>query len=517
MTKTAEERFRLRAVQIPDAVALIDEQEQITYRELDALTDALAAALRTRDIGPERVVAVHTRRKLEAAATLIAVLKAGGVYLPLETAAPSERNRLVLEDSAATLLVVGSDTPHEGLPGDKLFWPKPGEDRWPVADVPAAAAPAPGNAAYILYTSGTTGRPKGVLVARDLLAQQITAITEGFGLLREDRILQFSPMHVDTAIEQALSTLCLGATLVVSDETLSVTGMLDFLDRHRVTVAHLATGYWHAIVRCLDWREWPDIELRQMIVGGDRMSASAARLWQSKTGIPLINAYGPTETVITPTLHPVTQVDEALGAPLGDPIGDRVAYILDESLRECPVGESGELHLGGNLLARCYVGKPGVTANSFIADPFSAAPGSRLYRTGDIVRRTQDGAIYFIGRKDGQLKFRGYRIELGEIDSVLTLHPGVREAAVVVREDQPGLPQLVAYLVLGDPEPGTAELRAHTVAKLPGHMVPTRYSVLDALPLTSNSKVDRRALRGPEFRPANPRRREVLADVAGTD
>ncbi|MEU5523798.1 amino acid adenylation domain-containing protein [Streptomyces sp. NPDC047860] len=507
-----EERFRLRAAQTPDAVALVDEHEQLTYAELDALTDALATALRERGIGPERVVAVHARRKLEAAATLIAVLKAGGVYLPLETAAPPERNRLVLADSSADLLVVGTQTPHDGLTGDKLLWAE--ADAWKAAPDTSGARPAaPGNAAYILYTSGTTGRPKGVLVARDLLARQITAITTGFGLRHDDRILQFSPMHVDTAIEQALSTLALGATLVVSDETLSVTGMLDFLDRHRVTVSHFATGYWHALAKTLEWRAWPDIPLRLIIVGGDRMSAPAALLWQRATDIPLINAYGPTETVITPTIHPVTEVDEALGAPLGDPIGDRAAYVLDESFNEVPAGENGELHLGGSLLARGYVGRPGTTARSFIADPFSPVPGARLYRTGDIVRRTPDGAIHFIGRKDGQLKFRGYRIELGEIESVLGLHPGVRETAVVVREDRPGVQQLVAYVVLRDPRANTAELRAHTAAKLPGHMVPTVFSVLDALPLTSNSKVDRRALRGPDFRPADTRRQEVVPHV----
>ncbi|MFE9443812.1 amino acid adenylation domain-containing protein [Streptomyces sp. NPDC006602] len=510
-----EERFRRRAAETPDALALIDEQQELTYRQLDELTDALAVAMRRRGIGPERVVAVHVRRKLEAAVALIAVLKAGGVYLPLETAAPPERNRMILEDSRAALLFVGSDTPHEGLPADKLMWPEPGGT--PQAGSPDRDALAPANAAYILYTSGTTGRPKGVVIHRDLLAEQITAITRGFGLRREDRVLQFSPMHVDTAIEQALSTLALGATLVVSDETLSVSGMLDFLGRHRVTVSHLATGYWHAIVKALDWREWPDIPLRQMIVGGDRMSASAALVWQQKAGIPLINAYGPTETVITPTISPVTRVDEGLGAPLGDPIGDRTAYILDESLNECPVGVSGELHLGGSLLARGYVGRPGATARSFMADPFSEVPGARLYRTGDIVRRTPDGELFFIGRKDGQLKFRGYRIELGEIESVLGTHPEVREVAVVAREDEPGGQRLVAYVVPRNPALGVAELRAHTASRLPGHMVPTLFSLLEGLPLTTNSKVDRRALRGPAFRPAAGRPGRVIADAAGTD
>ncbi|MET8803378.1 amino acid adenylation domain-containing protein [Streptomyces sp. NPDC004546] len=500
-----EEQIRRRARETPDAVALIDEDRRLSYAQLDELTDALATRMRELGVGAERVVAAFVHRKLEAAVTLVAVLKAGGVYLPLEAGAPVERKALMLADSDAALLVVGSGVDADGFDTEKLHWAEP-------EDVPRAAAPEPngarpGNAAYVLYTSGTTGRPKGVVIARDMLAAQLRAITVGFGLRREDRILQFSPMHVDTAIEQALSALTLGATLVVSDETLSVSGMLEFLERHRVTVAHLATGYWHAIANSLEWRDWPELPLRHMIVGGDRMSVKAAALWQRKAGIPLTNAYGPTETVITPTISPVTAIHEQLGAPLGAPIGDRTAYILDENFKECDSGVAGELHLGGAMLARGYLGRPGLSARSFVADPFSDVPGARLYRTGDIVRRMPDGELYFIGRKDSQLKFRGYRVELGEIDSVLASHPAVREIAVVAREDSPGNPRLVAYTVLRQDTVTLAELRAHAASRLPAHMVPTVFSILDALPLTSNSKVDRRALRGEAFRPTDTRRK----------
>lgn len=504
MSATVEERIRHWARRTPDQVALVDEDRELTFAELDELTDELADRMRERGVGPERVVAVFVRRKLEAAVALVAVLKAGGVYLPLETAAPTDRKALMLQDSAAVLLFVGSGVDHEDLELDKIFWESGRSER--SARVDPVATASPGNAAYVLYTSGTTGRPKGVVVPRDLLAEQLEVISAGFGLRAGDRILQFSPMHVDTAIEQALSALTLGAALVVCDETLSVSGMLDFLGRHRVTVAHLATGYWHAIAHALEWRDWPEIPLRRMIVGGDRMSAVAADLWRRKTGLPLLNAYGPTETVITPMTGEVTGIHEQLGASLGEVVGERGAWILDEDLRVCPDGEVGELHLGGRLLARGYLGRPDVTARSFIADPFSSHPGARLYRTGDLVRRTEDGAVYFIGRKDSQLKFRGYRIELGEIDALLATHPAVREVAVVVREDRPGDQRLVAYLVRRDQTVGTAELRADAAAALPPHMVPTVFSFLDALPLTSNSKVDRRALRGPEFRPTDTRR-----------
>jgi amino acid adenylation domain-containing protein len=507
------ERFRRRARSAPDALALVDDELALTYRELDVFTDALAGQLGARGIGPERVVAVRVDRKLEAAAALLAVLKAGGVYLPLEAGAPAARQRMVLADSGAALLFVGSGVAHADLDIDKLFWQPPVSVGWAAPAerhrITPDNATVPGNAAYVLYTSGTTGRPKGVCVARDLLGEQLDAVTAGFGLRPDDRILQFSPMHVDTAIEQALSALTLGAALVVIDETLSVKDMVDFLARHRVTVAHLATGYWHAIANSLEWRAWPDIPLRTMIVGGDRMSAKAAMLWRRHARVPLINAYGPTETVITPTICRVSGIDEQSGAPLGDPIGDRVAYVLDDDMRPCPADTPGELYLGGRLLARGYVGRPGVTARAFTADPFSGVPGARLYRTGDLVRRTAAGDLYFLGRKDGQLKFRGHRIELGEIEVVLATDPTIREVAVVVREDREGDQRLVAYVVPAGREADGAAWRSRAAQRLPAHMVPSVFVPLAALPLNSNSKVDRRALLGPAFRPVDRRQRQV--------
>jgi amino acid adenylation domain-containing protein len=499
---STEEKFRLRAREAPDAVAITDGTAEVTYADLDVLTDRLAADMRAYGITTERVVAVHVQRKIETAVAMLAVLKAGGVYLPLETAAPHDRLAFQLADSAAAVLFLGSEVADLDVDVPRIRW------TWPVgalgaerAGHPPVTADGPGAAAaYILYTSGTTGRPKGVVVARDLLSEHLDAITAAFGLRPDDRILQFSPMHVDTAIEQTLTTLTLGATLVFIEETLTVSGMLDFLGRNRVTVSHLATGYWHVIANSLEWWAWPDIALRQMIVGGDRMSARAAALWLDRTSVPLINAYGPTETVITPNVCPVTEVDEELGAPIGDPVGARTMYVLDEDLRPCPRDVVGELYLGGRLLARGYAGRPGLTSRSFVPDPFSDVPGARLYRTGDLVRHGRDGRLFFVGRTDSQLKYHGYRIELGEIESVLATHPGVRYCAVVLREDRPGTQQLVAYVVAAHDGVRPTTLRAHLARRLPGHMLPTAISFLSAFPLTSNSKVDRRALSGPLFR-----------------
>jgi amino acid adenylation domain-containing protein len=482
-----EDKFRHWANTIPAVPALTDNSLTLTYAELDAETDALAARISALGIGPEQVVAVKVTRKLEAVVAMIAVQKAGGVYLPLESAAPADRTRTILEDSRAAVLFVG-----EGVDADVFEIPRVSWDRSPMlASAPPPKPALPGNAAYIIYTSGTTGVPKGVCVPRDLLSEHLAAISEAFGLRGTDRILQFSPVHVDTAVEQALTALTIGATLVTIDETLSVTGFLAFLDRHQVTVAHIATGYWNVIVDALERKAWPPIPLRQMIVGGDRMHSDKARKWLTATQVPLMNAYGPTETVITPTRAIVTANDPD-GVPIGTCVGNRTAYILNEDLQPCPEGVSGELHLGGPLLARGYLHRPGLTARAFIPDPFSGEPGARLYRTGDIVR--QDGErILFVGRRDNQLKVRGYRVELGEIETVLGRHPSVRDVAVIAHEDGVGEPMLVAYVVAtGEPDADT--LRTHTATSLPSQMVPARFVFLPALPMTNNAKIDRRAL-----------------------
>ena len=511
------DKFRLRVQETPDRTALTDGDLELTYAQLDRFTDRLAAELLHRGLGPERIVAVDVVHKIEAAVVLLAVLKAGAVYLPLESGAPAGWKEFVLADSGAALLFVGSDvdTAVAGIP--RLRWQRPD-----VADldrkvpVPACTA-APGAAACVVYTSGTTGRPKGVCLPRDLLSDHLDAIIAGFGLRPVDRSLQFSPVHADTAIEQVLSNLVLGATVVVCTERLSVPEMLGLWARQRVTVAHLATGYWHVIANSLEWRTWPDLPLRLVMVGGDRMSPRAVALWREKTGIPVLNAYGPTETVITPNVHPVSDVDDDLGVPIGEVVGDRCSYVLDERLQPVPAGTNGELYLGGRMLARGYLGRPGMTARVFLPDPFSDAAGARMYRTGDIVRRGREGRLYFIGRADNQVKYRGFRVELGEIDSVLAQHQAVRDCAVVAREDRPGDLRLVAYVVPVAADPSPAELRTYLAERLPDHMVPGLFSFLPGLPLTSSNKVDRRALRGERYRPVThsvgQARHDDLADT----
>ncbi|HZM74953.1 MAG TPA: amino acid adenylation domain-containing protein [Candidatus Limnocylindrales bacterium] len=488
----------------PEHPALIDEHHRLSYTQLHTVTDRLAATFRQSGIGPERVVAVDVTRKLEAAVALIAALKAGGVYLPLQSGAPRDWKSFVVADSGADLIFRGTGV--EAFPSqvNRLDW------RWPD-DMPGtttgaenaenAADTVDSQAACVVYTSGTTGRPKGVCLTAGPLSEHLDAIIAGFGLRQEDRCLQFSPVNADTAIEQVLSVLALGATVVFCDETMSVAQMLRLFEREQVTVAHLSTGYWHIIANSLEWRQWPVLALRKVMVGGDRMSPRAVQLWQEKTAVPVVNAYGPTETVITPNVHNVTAIDPDLGVPIGDVVGQRSLHVLDEALQPVPAGQTGELFLGG-LVARGYVGRPGLTAAAFLPDPFSTKPGARLYRTGDLVRRGRDGNLYFIGRADNQTKIRGLRVELAEVDAVLAHHPRVRECAVVAREDRPGDRRLVAYVVAGHEDLTEAELSAHLRSKLPDHMVPSIYCFMPELPLTANSKIDRNALRGERYQPS---------------
>lgn len=483
----------------PDHPALVDGQLRLTYGQLHTLTDALAAQLRQYGVCAESVVAVNVERKIEAAVAMLAIARAGGVYLPLQSDAPQEWKSFVLEDSRACLVFCGTGTDSFATDVYCLQWEWPAEIPATVPDDVATQLDAE-TAACVVYTSGTTGRPKGVVLTAGPLNDHLDAIFTGFGLRADDRCLQFSPVQADTAIEQVLSVLTLGATVVICDETLSVAEMLKLLARERVTVAHLSTGYWHIIANSLEWRAWPAIPLRQVMVGGDRMSPRAVQLWREKTAIPLLNAYGPTETVITPNVHEVATVHPEFGVPIGDVVGARQLYVLDDALQPVPVEQNGELYLSG-LVARGYLGRPGQTAAAFVPDPFSSRRGARMYRTGDVVRRGHDGNLYFIGRADNQTKIRGLRVELGEIDVALNRHPSVHDCAVVAREDRPGDRRLVAYVVPAGSGVDSADLRSYLERSLPDHMVPVTYCVLAALPLTANSKIDRRALRGEQYQP----------------
>jgi len=367
------------------------------------------------------------------------------------------------------------------------------------------------NAAYILYTSGTTGRPNGVVVEHRALAHYALAAAEAFALAPHDRVLQFASLNFDTAAEEIYPCLARGATLV-----LRLAAMLDtpsiFLDMCRtlgLTVLDLPTAYWHELTRHLARTgvSTPE-QLRLVVIGGEALHLERLRQWRRQVPgrVRLLNTYGPTETTVAATLCDLTgpaatAEEDARAASIGRPIRAVQAYILDARLQPVPVGAPGELYIGGAGLARGYLNRPDLTAERFVAHPFAVEPGARLFKTGDHARYRPDGQIEFLGRLDHQVKIRGYRIEPGEVEAALTRHPAVHTAAVVAREYTPGDRRLVAYLVAdaaAGAEPTSESLRRFLEDRLPAYMIPAAFILLPELPLTPNGKLDRHALPAPD-------------------
>ncbi|MFE0582148.1 amino acid adenylation domain-containing protein [Streptomyces sp. NPDC058874] len=494
------------ARRFPDRPALRLGARTVTYRELDELSGALAARIAART-GPGATVAVTGRDRLDHVVGLLAALRAGATYLPLDREAPEERNRWIRTDAGAALAWADGE----------LAWvdgERGGADAVAAAAAAAAVDPDPGTgglrsaAGYLIYTSGTTGRPKGVHVPLVALTAHLAAAVECFGLTEDDVVLHLARPTVDVAVEQVLTTLSAGACLVVPEEQLlAPAALLELLDTEGVTVANVAAGYFQEVVGALREGVRPPRGLRLMISGSDRLHPAAAERWRTATAVPLLNAYGPTETVVTATVHELSgpagspAAGPAGTVPIGRPLGGRRAYVLDDRLRPVAPGASGELYLGGPVLASGYHGRPGLTAGRFVADPFAPEPGARMYRTGDVVRASGTYApLEFVGRTDHQVKVRGYRVEPGEVERALAGHPAVAAAIVVAHQGR-----LAAYVTgTGATAPEPAGLRAHLAELLPEHMVPATVTPLEAFPLTAGGKVDRAALPEPQAEPPAP-------------
>ncbi|HYH81776.1 MAG TPA: amino acid adenylation domain-containing protein, partial [Longimicrobium sp.] len=493
--RTLHALFAAQAARTPDAPAAEFAGETLTYADLDARAERLARRLRGAGVGPETVVALSVERSLELPVVLLGVLKAGGAYLPLDPSYPPERLRYMLEDSRAGVLLTGRAigggmaAGFSAAGGTVLFID--GEDADASAlDAVSGAAAAPANLAYVIYTSGTTGRPKGVMITHRSAARLVMAQTEKLGFGPGERVLQFAPLSFDTSVAEIFTALCSGACLVgePADALLPGPPLARLLAERRITHAKFTPSALAAIPAA----ELP--ELRTLIVGGEACTGELVARWGD--GRRFINVYGPTETTVRATFADLTSGDAV--PPIGRPLAGARLYVLDETFAPRPVGVAGELYVGGQGVARGYLGRPGLTAEKFVPDPFAAEPGARLYRTGDRARWRADGQLDFLGRADEQVKVRGYRIEPGEIESVLREHAAVREAAVVAREDRPGEKRLVAYVVADGAWPGADALRAHLSSRLPDYMVPGAVVALEALPLTPSGKVDRRALPAPE-------------------
>jgi surfactin family lipopeptide synthetase A len=501
------ELVEAQAARTPNAVAVENSGESLTYRDLNDRANQLAHFLAKRGIGPESKVGICLRRSLELPVALLAVLKAGAACVPLDPAYPKERLTYMLEDSQTPLVltqagllaeVTDFDAEVVNLGADwKLF---AGESRENVR-----SGVKPENLAYVIYTSGSTGKPRGVLLTHCGLVNHNVAAAQLFGLSTSDRMAQFASISFDIAVEEIFPTWIAGGALVVREEdaSLAVGDFLRWVAEKRVTALDLPTAYWHELVRELSEStlRLPE-SLRIVIVGGEKASSAALTAWRKIAGpkVRWVNTYGPTETsVIVTSFEP--KADEEIPAvlPIGRPIANTKIYILDKNLQPQPVGIAGDLYVSGPGLARGYLNRPEITAEKFVRDPFSNEPGARMYKTGDLARYLASGEIEFAGRTDDQVKIRGYRVELEEIEAVLGSHAGVREVVVAARENAAGEKTLAAYVVPAREQvPTTSELRLYLKQKLPHYMVPSAFVLLEAMPKTPNGKVDRRGLPAPK-------------------
>lgn len=496
--------FEAQVELTPNAVAVVFEDQQLTYRELNARANQLAHYLRSLGVGPEVLVGICVERSLEMIVGLLGILKAGGAYVPLDPAYPQERLAFMLEDTQTPVLltqkrIVQSLPKHSAkvvcLDADGRLIAQEKEEN-PLCGVKAS------NLAYVMYTSGSTGRPKGVsIIHRGVV--RLACGADYANLTSEEVFLQLAPISFDASTFEIWGCLLNGARLVVFPaHTPSLEELGQVVKLHQITTLWLTAGLFHLMV---DERIEDLLPLRQLLAGGDVLSVPhVQKVLQELGECRVINGYGPTESTTFTCSHLMTaQSQFGTCVPIGSPISNTKVYILDRYLKPVPAGISGELYIGGDGLARGYLNQPELTAEKFIPNPFSNEPGERLYKTGDIARYLPNGNIEFLGRTDHQVKLRGFRIELGEIEAVLVQHPAVREAVVIVREDIPGEKRLVAYLIPNQrPAPPVSELRRFLKQELPDYMVPSAFVLLSALPLTPNGKVDRRALPVPDQAPS---------------
>jgi amino acid adenylation domain-containing protein len=496
--------FEAHATLTPGAVALTCDDRATTYGELNARANRLARRLRALGVRAEVPVGVLADRSLETVVGLLAVLKAGGAYVPLDPAYPSERIAFLLSDSRVRVVLCRSDL-RDGLPehGASVVDLDDDCESEREDDLPGGAAP--GNAAYVIYTSGSTGRPKGVVVTHSSVTHLLAATQAWYDFGASDVWTLFHSFAFDFSVWELWGALTFGGRLVVVPYWVSRSpeAFHALLRSEQVTVLNQTPSAFRQLVRADEAHGGPgdDLALRLVIFGGEALELETLRPWFDRHGArtpQLVNMYGITETTVHVTCRPVSlaDLDGAAGtSPIGVPIPGWRVLLLDRHLQPVPVGVVGEIHVGGRGLARGYLGRPGLTADRFVADPFSGEPGARLYRSGDLARRRLDGSLEYLGRSDHQVKVRGFRVELGEIEAALLKHPGVREAVVLAREFGAGDTRLVAYVVArGDTSPCAAELRRWLKPRLPEYMVPSAFVPLDALPLTHHGKIDRDAL-----------------------
>ena len=501
------ELFHEQAARSPGAVAVIFEDQTLTYRELNLRSNRLAYYLRGLGVGPEVLVGLCLERSVEMVTGVLAILKAGGSYVPLDPAYPEERIAFMLEDAAPTVLLTRQNLLGR-LPENKARVVCLDSDWETIAlqpddDLPATSAPF--HPAYVVYTSGSTGRPKGVIGLHRGAINRFHWTWENYPFATGEVCCQKTALSFVDSVREIFGPLLRGIPLVIIPDAVvrDPRRLIETLAEKHVTRIDLVPSLLDAILDVEADLEHKLRKLKLWVASGEALSAELcerfyARLPQSE----LLNLYGATEASAT---HSDTRRRDASSStvPIGRPISNTQVYLLDRYLQPVPIGVPGELHIGGVSLARGYLNRPELTAERFIPHPFADLPGERLYKTGDLARYRADGTLEYLGRIDNQVKIRGFRVELGETEQVLRQSTAVREAVVVAREDQQGIQKLVAYVVSEAETPTATTLRNHLQRHLPEYMVPSAFVFLGALPLTPNGKVDRRALPAPDTsRPA---------------
>ncbi|MBQ3300606.1 MAG: amino acid adenylation domain-containing protein, partial [Eggerthellaceae bacterium] len=486
----------------PDALAVTDGQKSLTYGELNQRANQWAHHLAEQGVGPDVLVGISVERSLDAIVAIMAVMKAGGGYVPLDSNYPWQRLAFMLKDSGVRCLLTQKfmeeklrdsgalllflDAPPEAVTRSSRENPQP-----------RARGLTFSNTAYMIYTSGSTGEPKGVLITHANVVVYCEVSRQDYGVNADDRVLQFSTLSFDMFMDDFCNSLLTGGCLVLRNEELLVgpRAFCQFMREHRISVASLSTAFWHQLCYSPAGLEaLNESDVRLLIIGGEAMSKTAVRQWQSVVSprVRVLNTYGPTECTVTASLFDVHQsMDGYLNVPIGHATRHVRVYVLNASRQLAAIGEVGELHIGGPGVGAGYFNRPELTAERFIQHTFPDGVAERLYRTGDLVRWSRDGELEYVGRIDHQVKVRGFRVETGEVEAVLRRHAAVKDVIVIAR-DEPA--QLVAYVV-ADERPGLAsEWRAHLRSQLPEFMVPSAFVVLDVIPLLPNGKRNLKAL-----------------------
>ncbi|MFF5369820.1 amino acid adenylation domain-containing protein [Streptomyces sp. NPDC013187] len=514
-TRTLTDLWSAQVSATPDADAVLDRGTSLTYRELEARAEQLAGRLTALGAGPEHVVGIALPRTAELVVAVLAVLKSGAAYLPLDPAYPADRLAYIVDDAGPVVVLATRETAGALPKGTPLLDP---QDTGPSRRTdPSATASTADNLAYITYTSGSTGRPKGVLATHRNAVEFVEWTHAAFGPQRLARVLFSTSLNFDVSVFEIFSPLLCGGRIEIVENLLALT---EGTSRD----AGLISGVPTVMASVLADR--PAVSPHTVALGGEPVPAQLrAGIEAAFPGARLVNFYGPTEaTVYATAWQSGTDPDDKTGPPIGRPLARNLVHLLDHALHPVPDGAVGEVYVAGGGPARGYLGKPGMTAERFVADPFGG-PGERMYRTGDLAVRGSDGQLRFLGRADQQVKLRGFRIELGEIEAVLATHPAVDKAAATVGEDQRGEKQLTAYVVPAEAAAVTADdLRDHLTHALPTHMIPSAFVTLPALPYTASGKLDRTALPAPdaplaaETAPRNEREetlRGLFAEVLG--